>query len=108
MSLTAGLNSQKNPTQDQEPNDYLTKQTHSTKEEHLSHLWIMFYRHGMNANLTKGFYFAGDILAARNRAIKHCQVMGYRFIFIRPMVVNLEREEEYKLKGLGSEGEFYT
>lgn len=65
----------------------------------LSYLYIMFYRHGMNANLTKGFYHTGDLLSARKRAEAHCKIMGYKFIFVRPMVCNLENEEEYKLKG---------
>lgn len=75
-----------------------TKET-TSKVEHLSYLYIMFYRHGMNANLTKGFYFAGDLQEARKRAEAHCKIMGYKFIFVRPMVCNLESEEEYKLKG---------
>lgn len=68
-----------------------------TKPKYLENLFILFYRHGMNANLTKGFYFPGDLLAARKRAEAHCKVMGYKFIFIRPMVCNLEVEEEQKL-----------
>ena len=73
-------------------------------QEHLQNLYIMFYRHGMNANLTKGFFWPGDLVAARKRAQEHCKIMGYHFIFIRPMVCNLDQEEEYKLRG-AAEGE---
>jgi hypothetical protein len=61
--------------------------------------WTMFYRHGMNATLSKNFYFEGDMVAARKRAEQHSKVMGYKFIFIRPMVCNIESEEDYKQKG---------
>lgn len=70
------------------------------KSEAFSYLYIMFYRHGMNANLTKGFYHSGDLMSARRRAEAHCKIMGYKFIFVRPMVCDLEVEEEYKIKGL--------
>jgi hypothetical protein len=70
------------------------------KKESFSHLYIMFYRHGMNANLTKGFYFPGTLLEARARAEAHCSVMGYKFIFVRPMVCNLEEEEKYRMRGM--------
>jgi hypothetical protein len=63
----------------------------------VKHLYLMFYRHGMNANLTKGFFCLGDLLTARKRAETHCKIMGYKFIFVRPMVCDLESEEAYKL-----------
>lgn len=70
-----------------------------TRPEYFSYLYIMFYRHGLNANLTKGFYFQGDLMGARRRAESHCKIMNYKFIFIRPLICSLEEEEEYKLKG---------
>ena len=73
--------------------------TIKNKPEHFSNLYIMFYRHGMNANLTKGFYCEGGLLNAQKRAQEHCKIMGYKFIFVRPMVCSLEAEEEYKLHG---------
>lgn len=74
------------------------------KPQHLSNLYIMFYRHGMNANLTKGFFCEGNLLDARKRAEAHCKIMNYKYIFVRPMICNLEEEEEYKLHG-SAEGE---
>lgn len=73
-------------------------------KKHLANLYLMFYRHGMNANLTKGFYCEGNLLDARKRAEKHCKIMNYKYIFVRPMVCNLEEEESYKLNG-AAEGE---
>ena len=67
--------------------------------KHLSSMWIMFYRHGMNATLTKNFYHEGDMNSAIRRAQDHCKIMGYKYIFIRPLICDLESEEEYKLTG---------
>ena len=53
----------------------------------------MYYRHGMNAQLTKNFKFKGSREDARTRAEKHCQVMGYKLHFVRPMFPDLTEEE---------------
>lgn len=55
--------------------------------------WIMYYRHGMNAQLTKNFKFKGALPQARERAEKHCQIMGYKLGFVRPMFPDLTEEE---------------
>jgi hypothetical protein len=76
-------------------------------------LFVLFYRHGMNATLTKAFFFKPPedaktlqdvLLAARVRAQKHCKVMGYHYIFVRPLIIDLDAEENYKLSG-AREGE---
>lgn len=67
------------------------------RPEPLQNLYIMFYRHGMNATLSKGFFCKGDLLEAQETAKKHCRIMGYKYIFTRPMVVNLDEEEHQKL-----------
>jgi hypothetical protein len=63
-----------------------------------SDIYIMYYRHGMNPKLEKVFKFTGTLNEARNRALKHCEVMGYRLIFVRPFMVNLEDEETPQLR----------
>ena len=63
----------------------------------LAKVYVMFYRHGMNANLTKGFYHDGDIESARRRAEAHCKIMNYRFIFVRPLICDIGADEDYKL-----------
>jgi len=69
------------------------------RPQHFSNLWTLHYRHGMNAGLTKNFHHEGDFESAQLRARKHCEVMGYRYIFLRPMVIDIESEEEYKKLG---------
>ena len=65
----------------------------------VTNYWTIFFRHGMNANLSKNFYFDGTQLEATRRAQEHCKIMGYRFIFLRPLVCNIDEEEAYKLRG---------
>ncbi len=84
-------------------NETLNQEETSTVNKCYSNLWTMFYRHGMNANLTKGFYFKGNVHEAKKRALDHCQIMGYKFIFVRPLVIDLKSEEEYKLRGTAPE-----
>ena len=64
--------------------------------------WILFFRHGMNAALSKNFYHDGDLQSAVRRAQEHCKIMGYRYIWLRPLICNIEEEEEAKLKGYSS------
>lgn len=62
-------------------------------ELNFDNCWIMYYRHGMNAQLTKHFQFKGDARAARERAEKHCDIMGYKLHFVKPMFPDLLEEE---------------
>jgi hypothetical protein len=66
--------------------------------EYLKNIWILFYRHGVNPHCQKGFYHNGDIYAANKRAKEHCDVMGYRFIFVRPLIVDIDEEEKIKMQ----------
>jgi hypothetical protein len=63
----------------------------------LSKCWTVFYRHGVNATLTKNFYFDGAMRDAIERAQQHCGIMGYKYIFIRPMICDIEHEENVQL-----------
>jgi len=74
-----------------------------SKVQRFSNLWTLHYRHGMNATLIKNFPCDGDLQVAKRRAQLHCQIMGYKFIWIRPLVCDIEAEEEYKLKGISPE-----
>ena len=62
-------------------------------------VWILYYRHGMNATLSKGFYFNGTMVDAIRRARKHCEIMNYHYIWVRPMVCDFDSEEYLKLNG---------
>jgi hypothetical protein len=59
----------------------------------LSKCWTIYYRHGVNSTLSKNFFCEGSLEQARDRAMKHCGVMGYKYIFIRPMLCDIEYEE---------------
>ncbi len=62
-----------------------------------SNCWTIFYRHGVNAQLMKNFYYAGSMFDARERAQRHCGIMGYKFNFIRPLLCDIEVEEGIQL-----------
>lgn len=74
------------------------KATAELAERESKRLYIMYYRHGMNPQLSKGFYLNGTMEEAMLRARRHCTVMGYRYIFTRPWICDLDAEEAYKLK----------
>lgn len=59
--------------------------------------WTIYYRHGVNAQLSKNFFFDGSMFDARERAQRHCGIMGYKFNFIRPMLCDIEVEEGVQL-----------
>ena len=45
----------------------------------------------------KTFAFNGMLHDAIHRFSKHCGVMGYRFISVRPFMVDLDEQEQRKL-----------
>lgn len=69
------------------------------RAQRFSNLWTLYFRHGMNATLTKNFYYEGNLQSAIKRAQLHCQVMNYKYIWVRPLICDIDGEEEYKMKG---------
>lgn len=63
--------------------------------------YIMFYRHGMVPYAFKGFSVKGDLKKARERANKHCAIMGYRLIWVSPMLADLDEEEKNVISNRG-------
>ena len=61
--------------------------------------WTLYYHFGNTIPQTLNFPFEGSMAEAANRAREHCTVMGYRFIKIRPFIVDLQDREERKLSG---------
>lgn len=59
--------------------------------------YILFYRVGNQPNCQKGFRFAGNIYEANIRAKKHCELMNYRFIFVRPFFNDFDADEKAKI-----------
>jgi hypothetical protein len=68
----------------------------------LKKCWTIFYRHGVNATLTKNFFFDGKMHEAIERAQKHCGIMGYKYIFVRPMLCDIDYEEGVQLGTIDS------
>lgn len=60
-------------------------------------LWVMTYRSGTTIN-TKGFSCSEGFHAAYKKAFAHCGIMGFGYLFIRPMISNLEEDEKRKLE----------
>lgn len=67
-------------------------------------MWTMFYRHGPTPFAFKNFYFKGIEKEARERAQRHCQVMGYKLIMIKSMMPDIDAEENIQL-GVKQESE---
>lgn len=61
--------------------------------------YLMFFRHGVQVRCEKGFMHVGDIRSANKRAQEHCKIMGYTFIFVRPLIIDLDAEEARQLTG---------
>jgi hypothetical protein len=43
--------------------------------------------------------FDGNLQDATTRARKHCEMMKYRYVFVRPMIVDLDYQEELYIAG---------
>lgn len=76
-------------------NDSATKDSGKTSEPQL---YVLFYRHGVNPGCQKGFKHNGDLRSAVERAKKHCEIMNYRYVFVRPMICDLVAEEKQKME----------
>ena len=66
-------------------------------ENPLVGLYVMFYRYEVNQVRTKNFRFHGPLQGACERGRKHCEVMGYKYMFVQPLISDFETEEAYKL-----------
>jgi hypothetical protein len=64
-------------------------------------IYILFYRHGTNPNCLKYFKHKGTLASANQRAIEHCQLMGFHFQYVRPFITDLKFDEERKLRVFG-------
>ena len=73
--------------------------TIATEPENLVGLYTMFYRGYTNHIISVNFRFHGNLTGARKRAQAYCNIMGFKLNFVQPMVVDLDREEKYKLGG---------
>ena len=62
-------------------------------------LWTMYYHFGNTIPQTLNFPHNGSMSDAAQRAREHCVIMSYRFIKIRPFIVDFEDRERRKKAG---------
>lgn len=62
-------------------------------------IWTLYYMYGSSSPISKQFTFDGNLQEAMMRGRKHCSVMRYRFVRVRPALVDLDHQEEMFLRG---------
>lgn len=65
-------------------------------------VYTLNYRSGSSV-LTKVFTFPGDIHAATKEGKRHCDFMGFAFIYVKHFISKFSLEEENKLAGIQRE-----
>lgn len=61
--------------------------------------YVLYYRSGNNPSpMQKFFLFKGDLQKAIRRGQHHCEVLGTRFISVRPFITSLENEEKRSIE----------
>lgn len=58
--------------------------------------FTLYYHYKASVPLTIHFEFDGDLRAAALRGLEHCKKMNYRFIKVRPLIVDLDLREQRK------------
>ena len=61
--------------------------------------WTLYFRYGSVPILHKNFNLPGNMLDAINRARQHCIIMGYKFICVRPLLIDLDEQEKRRQEG---------
>ena len=61
-------------------------------------LWVLHYRKGNNPHpMTKNFWHEGSLREVVERAKKHCETVGERFVRLEPFVTDLALTERQHL-----------
>jgi len=60
-------------------------------------LYTIFFRKETNSLQSKNFRHNGNLSSARERAEKHCTLIGAKHMFTQPLISDLNKEEEYFL-----------
>ena len=70
-----------------------------SKEEDRERFYILYYiyQNRRTEPKTKVFPFKGPLAQAIIRGRNHCEKMNYKWITVRPFIVDLEEQEERKL-----------
>lgn len=61
-------------------------------------VWNLFYFQGGSYPFHKTFSLDGTLRDAINEAHRHCKVMGYKFLIVRPAAATLKDQEALKMK----------
>ena len=63
------------------------------------HQYTLYYRQGNNPHPQQLTFMLNSpkLQDAVRRAQRHCEVMNYRFVSVKPTVVDLDREENFLL-----------
>ncbi len=58
-------------------------------------LYMLYFRQGNNPHPQMVFFHhqSKDMKVITERAKRHCEVMNYRFTYVRPAIIDLDREE---------------
>lgn len=61
-------------------------------------LWTLYYRKSNNPHpMTKNFWHEGSLREVVERAKKHCETLGERFVRLEPFIVDLALAERQHL-----------
>lgn len=63
-------------------------------------LYTLFYRKGNDPTCIKNFIYQGSLADASKRGQHHCELLGYEFIYVKPLVTNLDFDEQMRLRKL--------
>ena len=60
-------------------------------------MYILYYRQGSNPHPQFLFFFhsSTDMKVISERAKRHCDTMSYRFVYVRPAIVDLDKAENF-------------
>lgn len=81
------------------PGPALGKKTKFYSESREPRIWTLYYRYGNIPQITKGFELDGSLHDAIMRGRTHCEKMGYIFLLVRPMLVDLDYQENSYSQG---------
>lgn len=66
-------------------------------------LYTLYYRQSSNPfpNTVSFYHQSKDMKSVSERAKRHCEVMGYRFVYVKPAIIDLDKEENYLMQREG-------
>ena len=73
-------------------------QVKEIKESIKERYYILYYHFPHSKIESKVFGHSGNLTSAIIRGRDHCEVMNYRFIKVRPFIVNLDDQERRRLE----------